>query len=126
MDFEAVVLMSKRNNLHSFTLWPKSSAIVEGIKSGKKSQFVSKAIAWYSGEREFIIKEYTYESTLEGVEGLTPGTRTYERNIRLLDLSELVEANEQLQERFAEVCIELREMKKSRSFIWKIRNLFKK
>ncbi len=37
----------KRNNLHSFTLWPKSSAIVQKIKRGRKSQFVSKAIIWY-------------------------------------------------------------------------------
>ena len=39
--------MSKRNNLHSFTLWPKSSEIVGRIKRGRKSQFVSKAIIWY-------------------------------------------------------------------------------
>ena len=37
----------KRNNLHSFTLWPKSSEIVRKIKRGRKSQFVSKAIIWY-------------------------------------------------------------------------------
>ena len=36
-----------RNNLHSFTLWPKSSEIVSRIKRGRKSQFVSKAIIWY-------------------------------------------------------------------------------
>ena len=36
-----------RNNLHSFTLWPKSSEIVRKIKRGRKSQFVSKAIIWY-------------------------------------------------------------------------------
>jgi len=36
-----------RNNLHSFTLWPKASEIVQRIKPGRKSQFVSKAIIWY-------------------------------------------------------------------------------
>ena len=36
-----------RNNLHSFTLWSKSSEIVRKIKRGRKSQFVSKAIIWY-------------------------------------------------------------------------------
>jgi hypothetical protein len=36
-----------RNNLHSFTLWPKASDIVSKIKRGRKSQFVSKAIVWY-------------------------------------------------------------------------------
>jgi len=37
----------KRNNLHSFTLWPKSSEIVQRIRHGRKSQFVSKAIIWF-------------------------------------------------------------------------------
>lgn len=36
-----------RNNLHSFTLWPKASEIVSKIKQGRKSQFVSKAVIWY-------------------------------------------------------------------------------
>jgi len=36
-----------RNNLHSFTLWPKASEIVTKVKRGRKSQFVSKAIIWY-------------------------------------------------------------------------------
>jgi len=36
-----------RNNLHSFTLWPKASEIVSKIKRGRKSEFVSKAVIWY-------------------------------------------------------------------------------
>lgn len=40
-----------RNNLHSFTLWPKSSEIVRKIKRGRKSQFVSKAIIWYDSPK---------------------------------------------------------------------------
>ena len=36
-----------RNNLHSFTLWPKASDIVSKIKRGRKSEFVSKAVIWY-------------------------------------------------------------------------------
>jgi len=36
-----------RNNLHSFTLWPKASEIVTKVKRGRKSEFVSKAVIWY-------------------------------------------------------------------------------
>ena len=36
-----------RNNLHSFTLWPKASDIVSKVKRGRKSEFVSKAVIWY-------------------------------------------------------------------------------
>ena len=36
-----------RNNLHSFTLWPKASEIVSKVKRGRKSEFVSKAVIWY-------------------------------------------------------------------------------
>lgn len=113
MDFEAVVLMSKRNHLHSFTLWPKSSMIVDSVKNGKKSQYVSRAIAWYAEPREFIVREYEYDDD---------SGRTYSRNVKLLDLSELVEGNANLQKRYAEVCIELRDLKESQSFISKIRN----
>ncbi len=37
----------KRNNCHSFRLWPKASDIVSKLKRGRKSQFVSKAVIWY-------------------------------------------------------------------------------
>lgn len=122
--------MSRRNNLHSFTLWPKASDYVSKVRRGKKSQMVSKAIEWYNEPREFILKEYEYESTVEDGEvggriGLEPGTRKYTRNIRMIDLSEFVEANENLQKRFAEVCTELADLKKRRSFISKLRSLFK-
>ena len=39
--------MKRRNNLHSFTLWPKASDIVSKVKQGRKSEFVSKAVIWY-------------------------------------------------------------------------------
>ena len=91
--------MSKRNNLHSFTLWPKASDHVANTKRGKKSQMVSKAIEWFNKPQDFIVKDYEYQSTAGG-EGWPgdqePGVRTYQRKIRTLDLSELVEANEQL------------------------------
>jgi len=39
--------MSRRNSLHSFTLWPRASEIVSKVKRGRKSEFVSKAVIWY-------------------------------------------------------------------------------
>lgn len=87
-----------RNNLHSFTLWPKSSDIVSKIKRGRKSQFVSKAIIWYD---------------------TPPGELSRKMEAR-------IEAHEQLMERFSEVCREREELKKSQSFISKIRNKWSK
>lgn len=112
--------MSKRNNLHSFTLWPNASNHVHNTQKGKKSQMVSKAIEWYNKPRDFIIKEYEYESSLD------EEVKTYTRNIRLLDLSDLVEANDQLQKRYAKAMIRIADLEKPQSFICKIRNLFKK
>ena len=43
--------MTRRNNLHSFTLWPKASDIVSKIKRGRKSEFVSKAVIWYDSPK---------------------------------------------------------------------------
>tara|TARA_B100000676_G_C18040985_1_gene824950 strand:- start:1694 stop:1963 length:270 start_codon:yes stop_codon:yes gene_type:complete len=88
----------KRNNLHSFTLWPKASEIVSKIKRGRKSQFVSKAIIWYD---------------------TPPGELSRKMEAR-------IEAHEQLMERFSEVCREREELKKSQSFISKMRNKWSK
>jgi|TARA_R110002110_G_scaffold314603_1_gene527743 hypothetical protein len=116
-------------HLHSFTLWPKAAEYVRNTRRGKKSQMVSRSIEWFNKPQDFIVKEYSYESTAggEGWPGdLAPGTKTYTRKIRALDLSELVEANEQLQKRFTEVCIELQNLKNDRSFKSKVINLFKR
>ena len=87
-----------RNNLHSFTLWPKSSEIVRKIKRGRKSQFVSKAIIWYD---------------------TPPGELSRKMEAR-------IEAHEELMKRYSEVCREREELKKSQSFISKIRNKWSK
>ena len=87
-----------RNNLHSFTLWPKASDIVTKIKRGRKSQFVSKAIIWYD---------------------TPPGELSRKMEAR-------IEAHEELMKRYSEVCREREELKKSQSFISKIRNKWSK
>lgn len=87
-----------RNNLHSFTLWPKASDIVSKIKRGRKSQFVSKAVIWYD---------------------TPPGELSRKMQAR-------IEAHEQLMERFSEVCREREELKKSQSFISKMRKKWSK
>ena len=90
--------MKRRNNLHSFTLWPKASDIVSKVKRGRKSQFVSKAIIWYD---------------------TPPGELSRKMEAR-------IEAHEQLMERFSEVCREREELKKSQSFISKMRKKWSK
>ena len=87
-----------RNNLHSFTLWPKASDIVSKIKRGRKSQFVSKAIIWYD---------------------TPPGELSRKMEAR-------IEAHQELMKRYSEVCREREELKKSQSFISKIRNKWSK
>ena len=51
------VFSVKRNNLHSFTLWPEASDIVSDTQYGRKSQLVSKAIIWFSKPREVIVDD---------------------------------------------------------------------
>ena len=129
--------MSKRNNLHSFTLWPAASNHVHNTKRGKKSQMVSKAIEWYNKPREFIVKEYEYETTMQpydSVDGghveVEPGIKTYQQKIRLLDLSDLLEGNEQLQIRYSKCQIEnlklRKKKKKNESFISRMLKVFGK
>lgn len=87
-----------RNNLHSFTLWPKASDIVSKIKRGRKSQFVSKAIIWYD---------------------TPPGELARKMETR-------IQAHEQLMERFREAQLRIVELEKSQSFIYKIRKKMQK
>ena len=87
-----------RNNLHSFTLWPKASDTVSKIKRGRKSQFVSKAIIWYD---------------------TPPGELSRKMEAR-------IEAHEELMERYSEVCRDREELKKTQSFISKIRKKWSK
>lgn len=87
-----------RNNLHSFTLWPKASDIVSKIKRGRKSQFVSKAIIWYD----------------------TPSGELARK------METRIEAHEQLMERFREAQLRIVELEKSQSFIYKIRKKMQK
>jgi SepF-like predicted cell division protein (DUF552 family) len=114
-------------HLHSFTLWPKAAEHVRNTRRGKKSQMVSKAIEWFNKPQDFILKEYSYEIGANEAEDRSEAeVRKYTRKIRCLDLSDLVEANEQLQKRYAEVCIELQNLKNDRSFKSKVINLFKR
>ena len=87
-----------RNNLHSFTLWPKASNIVSKIKRGRKSEFVSKAVIWYD---------------------TPPGELARKMEAR-------IEAHEQLIENFREAQLRIVELEKSQSFIYKIRKKMQK
>lgn len=87
-----------RNNLHSFTLWPKASDIVSKIKRGRKSQFVSKAIIWYDTPTGELARK----------------------------METRIEAHEQLMERFREAQLRIVELEKSQSFIYKIRKKMQK
>lgn len=87
-----------RNNLHSFTLWPTASNIVSKIKQGRKSQYVSKAIVWYDmPERESV--------------------RAH---------AELIERFRTAQFTINELKAEIEMLKKSQSFISKMRNKWSK
>jgi len=100
--------MPKRNQYHSFSLWPDASQIVTDVQSGRKSRYVSKAIIWFSKPREV--------NTAYGM--------------RVVNMSEQIMAHEELIERYGKVCKENRilrdELKKNESFISKMLKLFKK
>lgn len=100
----------KRNNLHSFTLWPEASDIVSDTQYGRKSQLVSKAIIWFSKPREVIVDD-------GGV-------------VRMVNMSEQIMAHQALMKRFNQVCkenVKLREeLQKNESFISKMLKLFRK
>ena len=87
-----------RNNLHSFTLSSEASKIIRReAKHRYGSKFASRAIIWYD----------------------RVGIRIPEYQNKLW--KELVEDQEKLLETFRLVCLERDELKKSQSFISKIR-----
>ena len=91
-----------RNNLHSFTLSYDASKVVRREPRGRKSKFVSKAIHWY--DRVAIRKPETGKQRMR----------------------DFVDDHEKLMENFRLVCLERDELKKSQSFISKIRNKWSK
>ena len=98
----------KRNNLHSFTLWPQASEIVSNTQNGRKSMMVSKAIIWFSVPREV--------NTAYGM--------------RVVNMSEQIMAHEELIKRYTKVCkenVKLREeLQKNESFISRMLKVFGK
>ena len=92
-----------RNNLHSFTLFTQASKIIrKEAKHRRGSKFASKAIIWYD----------------------KVGIRTPQYQNKLL--KELIEDQEKLMQTLREVCLERDELKKSQSFISKMRKKFQK
>lgn len=92
-----------RNNLHSFTLSSEASKIIRReAKHRYGSKFASRAIIWYD----------------------RVGIRIPEYQNKLL--KELVEDQEKLLENFRLVCLERDELKKSQSFISKMRKKWSK
>ena len=92
-----------RNNLHSFTLTTEASKIIRRESKHRwGSRFASQAIIWYD---RVGIRVPGYQDKL---------------------LKELVEDNENLREVLRLVCLERDELKKSQSFISKIRKKMKK
>ena len=92
-----------RNNLHSFTLSSEASKIIRReAKHRYGSKFASRAIIWYD----------------------RVGIRIPEYQNKLL--KELVEDQEKLLENFRLVCLERDELRKSQSFISKIRKKWSK
>lgn len=87
-----------RNNLHSFTLWPKASDIVSKVKRGRKSEFVSKAVIWYD----------------------TPKGEQARNHQALMDRFRSAQLTIQ------ELKAEIEMLKKSQSFISKMRNKWSK
>ena len=92
-----------RNNLHSFTLTSEASKIIRReSKHRYGSKFASRAIIWYD----------------------RVGIRIPEYQDKLL--KELIEDQENLRETLRLVCLERDELKKSQSFISKMRKKWSK
>jgi len=92
-----------RNNLHSFTLSSQASKIIRReSKHRYGSKFASRAIIWFD----------------------KVGIRIPEYQDKLL--KELIEDHEKLMETLRVVCLERDELKRSQSFISKMRKKFKK
>tara|TARA_B100000214_G_scaffold234291_1_gene171199 strand:- start:1394 stop:1750 length:357 start_codon:yes stop_codon:yes gene_type:complete len=117
----------KRNNLHSFTLYPEASDHVQNIKRGRKSAYVSQAIIWYSKPREFVFKEEEYYSNFNDEKlGITEGVRTYQNRLEVYNISNLVAARDKLQTLVLEYAKRIEELEKSQSFISKMRKKWSK
>lgn len=92
-----------RNNLHSFTLSSNASKIIRReSKHRYGSKFASKAIIWYD---RVGIRIPEYQDIL---------------------LKEFIDDHEKLMQTLREVCLERDELKKSQSFISKMRKKFSK
>ena len=92
-----------RNNLHSFTLTTEASKIISRESKHRwGSRFASRAIIWYD---RVGIRIPAYQDKL---------------------LKELVEDNENLREVLRLVCLERDQLKKSQSFISKMRKKWSK
>ncbi len=96
--------MSRDNRIHSFTLNPGASELIQQVKKGNKSKFVSNAITWYAKPREFITKKYEYHK----IDGQTGET---EYRIKILDICDLVEAQDSLLEKYQKVVMERNELR---------------
>jgi hypothetical protein len=107
-----------RNNLHSFTLSTDASKAVQTVKRGKKSKFVSGCIEWYTS---FNCSDWTDEEGNLYRTGLRVNSKIIEQRI-----FQFVESHERLMQRYGEVCRERDQLKKTQSFISKMRNKFKK
>jgi len=94
-----------RNNLHSFTLWPTASNIVSKIKQGRKSQFVSKAIVWYDMPEQETVRAHS--ELIERYRTAQFTINELRAEIEILD-------------------VKVSKLKKSQSFISKMRNKWSK
>lgn len=97
--------MKRRNNLHSFTLWPKASDIVSKVKQGRKSQFVSKAVIWYDTPKGQQARNH--EELIERYRSAQFAIHELKAEIEILDAK-------------------VHQLKKTQSFISKMRKKFKK
>lgn len=107
-----------RNNLHSFTISTEASKAIQTVKHGKKSKFVSRCIEWFTS---FNCTSWTDEDGNLYRTGLAVNPKIMEQRI-----FEFVESHERLMERYGEVCRERDKLKKSQSFISKMRKKWSK
>jgi len=104
--------MSRDNRIHSFTLNPGASEIISKVNKGKKSRFVSNAISWYAKPREYVMKPHNYTN----IDGDVVET---EYEVKMFNISELVEAQDSILDKFTQVCIERDELRsKLNQSIW--------
>ena len=94
-----------RNNLHSFTLWPKASDIVSKVKRGRKSEFVSKAVIWFDTPKGEQARNH--QALMDRFRSAQFTIHELKAEIEILDTK-------------------VHELKKSQSFISKMRNKWSK